>query len=63
MKFVAIASVFSAFAATSGVFAEQNLRTSNFLQAKPAEQGCIDGEYRCACRDGTVCNYTKECKE
>jgi hypothetical protein len=66
MKFVSIAQTFTAFAVVTNVSAaheRNNLRKLSFLEAKPAEEGCMDGEYRCACRDGTRCNYTFQCSE
>jgi hypothetical protein len=64
MKFIAIAYTFAAFVAVSVVNTDKNnLRKLSFLEAKPAEEGCIDGELCCACRDGTRCKFTFECSE
>lgn len=64
MKFIAIAYTFAAFAAVSVVNADKSNRNlRKLLEAKPAEEGCIDGELRCACRDGTRCEFTFECSD
>jgi hypothetical protein len=64
MKFIAIAYTVAAFIAVSVVNADKNnLRKLSFLEAKPAEEGCIDGELRCACHDGYCCEFTFECSE
>ncbi|KAL3789365.1 hypothetical protein ACHAWO_002085 [Cyclotella atomus] len=64
MKFIAIAYTFAAFVAVSVVNTDKNnLRKLSFLEAKPAEEGCIDGELCFACRDGTRCKFTFECSD
>jgi hypothetical protein len=64
MKFITFAQTFVTLLSVTIVSAApetNHLRKLSFLEAKPAEEGCMDGDYRCACRDGTVCNYTYEC--
>eukprot|EP00956_Cyclotella_meneghiniana_P011642 scaffold16384_cov76-Cyclotella_meneghiniana.AAC.2 len=73
MKFTAIAQSFAAFAIMS-VNADKNsirklsmakqagnLNIGNFLQSKPADPNCVNGNWYCTCRDGTECYETQEC--